>query len=78
MPKYSFKRNLFFALFGGWLILAYSPHLTFIMSATPRIVSAAQRILLAALLIVSAAPCILSAIQSITRNIQWTSSLKFF
>ena len=59
MPKYSFKRNLFFAIWGGqWLILAYPPHLTCIMVPAPRIVlamPAAEHILSAALCIVSAA-----------------------
>ena len=56
MPKYSFKRNLFFAIWGGhWLSLAYPPHLTCITLATPRIVSATSRILLASPHIVSAA-----------------------
>ena len=57
MPKYSFKRNLFFAIWGGghWLSLAYPPHLTCITLATPCIVSATSRILSASPHIVSAA-----------------------
>ena len=53
MPKYAFKRNLFFAIWGGHLLsLAYPPHLTCITSATPCIVSAALCILSASLRIV--------------------------
>ena len=53
MPKYSFKRYLFFAIWGGHLLsLAYLPHLTCITSAAPCIVSAAPRILSALLRIV--------------------------
>ena len=56
MPKYSFKRNLFFAIWGGqWLILAYPPNLTCITIAAPRIVLATLSIMSAAQHILSAA-----------------------
>ena len=56
MPKYSFKRNLYFAIWGGvTLILTYQPHLTCIMLAAPCIMSAAPCIVLVAPCIVSAA-----------------------
>ena len=52
MPKYSFKRNLFFAIWGGvsdWFWPTHHPtHLTCITVAAPRIVSAALSIVLAA------------------------------
>ena len=65
MPKYSFKRNLFFAIWGGvsdWFWPTHHPtHLTCITVAAPRIVLAAPSIMSAAQHILSAAPCIVSA-----------------
>ena len=80
MPKYSFKRNLFFAIWGGpWLILAYPPHLTCITSAAPQhCVGRTMHNVGHTAHFVGRAPRIVSAIQSVTRNIQSTSSSKFF
>ena len=67
MPKYSFKRNLFFAIWGGpWLILAWHHvgRTTHHVGCTTHFVSCALHIM--------------SAIQSMTRNILSTSSSKFF
>ena len=80
MPKYSFRRNLFFCHKCLWLILVYPPHLTCITSATPRIMLAAP---CTAHLVGHTMYCVgcikhrVSCTEKETRNIWSTSFSKF-
>ena len=73
MPKYSFKRNLFFAIWGGVYDWFWPTHHTSHAVHWPH-----HDIVLAAPRVMSATPHIMSAIQSMTINIWSTSSSTFF